>query len=137
MREGEKMRRILLSINPEYVERILSGEKRYEYRRKLANDDVEVIIIYATSPIMKIVGEVKVDGKIAMAPNALWEKTKKYPGITRKKYREYFSGCKKAYAYKLGQVSKYEKARLLSDIGIVQAPQSFLYLTDDQYKNLV
>jgi predicted transcriptional regulator len=131
------VRKILLSINPEYVSRILSFEKKYEYRRRLANDDVEAIIIYATSPIMRIVGEVKVDGKIEMAPSTLWESTKQNSGISRKKYREYFKECKKAYAYKLGQVTKYEKEKLLSDIGIQQAPQSFVYLTDEQYEKLV
>lgn len=131
------MSKILLSINPEYVERILSGEKKYEYRRRLANDDVEAIIIYATSPIMRIVGEVEVDEKIEMPPSPLWEKTKKSSGISRKKYRDYFCGCKKAYAYKLGHVTGYENAKLLSEIGIEQAPQSFIYLTDEQYKQLV
>lgn len=130
------MRKILLSIKPEYVNRILSGEKMYEYRRRLAADDIEAIIIYATFPIMRIVGEVKVDKKIEMAPSSLWENTKKKSGISRKKYREYFKGCKRAYAYKLGQVTKYEKTKLLSDIGIEQAPQSFVYLADEQYKKL-
>lgn len=131
------MRKILLSINPEYVARILTLDKKYEYRRRLANDDVEAIVIYATLPIMRIVGEVKVEGKIEMAPSALWESTKQNSGISRKKFREYFKGCKKAYAYKLGQATKYKKEKLLSDIGIRQAPQSFIYLTDEQYEKLV
>lgn len=86
---------------------------------------------------MRIVGEVKVDKKIEMAHSTLWENTKKKSGISRKKYREYFRGCKRAYAYKLGQATKYEKTKLLSDIGIEQAPQSFVYLADEQYKNLL
>lgn len=131
------MRKILLSINPEYVERILLGKKKYEYRRRLANDDIEAIIIYATSPIMKIVGEVKVTGKIEMAPSSLWEHTKGNAGISRRKYREYFAGCKKAYAYKLGIANEYKTKKLLNDIGIKQAPQSFIYLTDEQYRKIV
>lgn len=130
------MRKILLSIKPEYANRILSGDKKYEYRKRLANDDIEMIIIYATFPIMKIVGEVEVDEKIEMAPSLLWENTKRKSGISRKKYREYFRGCKRACAYKLGRVTKYEKAKQLSDIGIRQAPQSFVYLANEQYQNL-
>lgn len=131
------MHRILLSINPKYVERIFAGKKKYEYRRRLASSDIKAIIIYVTFPIMRIVGEVKVDEKIQMAPSSLWENTKKDSGISRKEYREYFRGCKKAHAYKLGQVTQYNKERLLSDIGIKYAPQSFIYLTDEQYVRLM
>ncbi|MEG1313550.1 MAG: ASCH domain-containing protein [Bacilli bacterium] len=126
------MSKILISINPEYVDRILDGSKKYEYRKVLAKD-VDLLIIYSTSPVMKIVGEVKVMGNIEMAPSTLWEKTKKEAGISRKKYREYFKGRKKAYAYLLGDVLKYETGKRLTDIGINNAPQSFVYLKQEQY----
>ena len=32
------MSKILISINPEYVDRILDGTKNYEYRKVLAKD---------------------------------------------------------------------------------------------------
>ena len=129
------MSKILISINPEYVDRILDGSKKYEYRKVLAKD-VDLLIIYSTSPAMKIVGEVKVMGNIEMAPSTLWEETKKEAGISRKKYREYFKGRKKACAYILGEVLKYETGRRLTDIGINNAPQSFVYLKQEQYELL-
>lgn len=47
--------RILLSINPEYVEKIFSGTKKYEYRKNIfKNKEVKTILIYSTSPIKKI-----------------------------------------------------------------------------------
>lgn len=127
------MSKILISINPEYVERIFDNTKKYEYRRMLAQKGVETLIIYSTWPVMKIVGEVEVNGTIELAPSTLWEKTKKEAGISRKKYREYFKGRKKACAYVLGTVTKYEKSKTLKDIGIEKAPQSFLYLNEEQY----
>ena len=130
------MSKVLLSIKPEYVQRILAGEKKFEFRKRLANKLVDTIIIYATSPVMKIVGEVKVKGVLEKAPSVLWEQTKKNAGITRKKYREYFDACKKAFAYELGEVVKYEKDFSLEEIGIHQAPQSFVYITDEQYKKI-
>ncbi len=130
------MSKILISINPEYVGRILDGTKQYEYRRVLAKKKVTSLIIYSTYPIMEIVGEVAVIGTIEMAPSSLWEKTKKAAGISRKKYREYFSGRKKAYAYILGQVTIYESNKKLADIGVEQAPQSFVYLSREQYEIL-
>lgn len=130
------MSKVLLSIKPEYVQRILTGEKKFEFRKRLANKPVDIIVIYATSPVMKIVGEVKVKGILEKAPSALWEQTKKNAGITRKKYREYFAGCKKAFAYELDEVVKYTNGTNLEEIGIYQAPQSFVYITDEQYKKI-
>lgn len=130
------MSKILLSINPEYVQRILNGEKKFEFRKRLANDTVDTIVIYETSPVMKIVGEVKVIGTLEMAPSTLWECTKSNAGILRKKYREYFRGCKRAFAYELGEVILYENTYSLETIGINQAPQSFIYISNEQYEKL-
>ena len=130
------MSKVLLSIKPEYVQRILAGEKKFEYRKRLANKSVDTIVIYATSPVMKIVGAVKVKGIYEKAPSVLWEQTKEHSGITRKKYREYFVGCKRAFAYELGEIIKYTKEYKLEEIGINNAPQSFVYLSEEQYERL-
>lgn len=130
------MSKVLISIKPEYVNKIMDGTKKYEYRRMLAKKEVSCLIIYSTWPVMEIVGEVEVLGTLEMAPNTLWEKTKQDAGICRQKYREYFSGRKKAYAYVLGKVKAYKQYKELIDIGIIQAPQSFVYLTQEQYEIL-
>ena len=128
------MSKVLISIKPEYVDKILNGTKKYEYRKMLAKKDVSSLIIYSTWPVMKIVGEVEVVGTIEMSPSSLWEKTKKEAGISRKKYREYFQGRKKAYAYVLGIVTQYESDKKLVDIGVQQAPQSFIYFKKEKYE---
>ena len=86
---------------------------------------------------MRIVGEVEVAGKIEKAPSTLWEITKYEGGITREKYREYFKGRKKACAYILGKTKKYNSNKMLYDIGVKQAPQSYIYLTQRQYELLI
>lgn len=130
------MSKVLISIKPEYANRILKGTKKYEYRKVLAKKGVCSLIIYSTCPVMEIVGEVEVVDTIEMAPSSLWEKTKKEAGISRKKYREYFKGRKRACAYVLGKVTKYESNKKLLDIGVQLAPQSFSYLTQEQYELL-
>lgn len=129
------MKSILLSINPEYVEKIFSGSKKYEFRKRLANKPVGKILMYSTAPIMKVVGEVQIVETISASPTALWESTKKFAGISRDKYREYFKGCKIAYAYRLGQVIRYEPPKELSDFNISFPPQSFVYLSEEQGDN--
>ncbi len=123
------MATILLSIKPEYVVKILSGDKKYEYRKHLPQEPVDRIIIYSTDPEKSVVGEVAVIGTLAMSPNALWEFTKKDSGIARSKYRLYFKGAKKAFAFQLGDVTVYDTPQKLSEFGVNQAPQSFIYLT--------
>jgi Uncharacterized conserved protein len=121
--------KILLSIKPEYVNRILDGSKKYEYRTSIAKTAIESIIIYSTSPDMKIVGEVKVDGILEMSPTKLWELTKKDAGISRAKFREYFQGRKVGYAYILGNVTAFDPPRPLESYGLKYAPQSFVYIS--------
>jgi len=63
------MSRMLLSIKPEYVEKILAGSKKYEFRKFRCRVDVDTIIIYSTSPIKQVVAEVEmlevVEGDVA------------------------------------------------------------------------
>lgn len=122
------MKALLLSIKPEYVEKILKGTKKFEYRKRLAKEDVSVIYIYSTSPTMKVVASVKVIGRLSASPTSLWEKTKVKAGISRSKYRKYFHGCKIAYAYELGEVSVFKEEKELCEYGISTPPQSFVYI---------
>lgn len=124
------MSTILLSIKPEYSEKIFSGIKKFEFRKHLAKKAVTKILVYSSSPVMMVIGEVEVIGTLAMKPSPLWEMTKKDAGITRAKFREYFSGCKMGYAYKLGKTQRYPTPQPLSAFNINNAPQSFIYIAD-------
>ena len=124
------METILLSINPEYVDGILNGTKKFEFRKRLADKSISRILIYATLPTKKVVGEVQVIDTVSASPSALWEMTKEKAGISREKFREYFRGCKTAYAYCLGEVTQYDSPKALSEFNINQPPQSFVYIAD-------
>ncbi|MDR2944343.1 MAG: hypothetical protein LBU81_04575 [Methanosarcinales archaeon] len=119
---------MLLSINPEHVEKILTGQKQFEFRKVRCRSDVRKIIIYATSPVMQVVGEADVLDIIEDDPECVWKQTSEHAGISREFYNNYYKGKEKAIAYKLGNISKYEKSVSLSDIGVNSAPQSFIYL---------
>ncbi len=123
------MKALLLSIKPEYVEKILQGTKKFEYRKQLAKEDVSTMYIYSTSPFKKIVASVQIKGRLSASPSNLWEKTKTAAGISRSKYREYFRGYKIAHAYILGDVEVFEQEKELSDLGLNSAPQSFIYIS--------
>lgn len=122
------MKAILLSIKPEYVAKILAGTKKYEYRKRLAQTESNIMLVYSTSPVMKVVAKVEICNTLSAAPSTLWEQTKNEAGISRRKYREYFKGCKTAHAYKLGKVEVFETPKELSEFNITVAPQSYMYV---------
>ncbi len=53
------MKKILISIKPQYVEKILNRTKKYEFRTKAAKQDINGLIIYSTYPTKKVVAEVE------------------------------------------------------------------------------
>ena len=122
------MCKMLLSINPCHVNNIMAGIKHYEFRKRKCKKIVDTIIIYATSPIMKVVGEAEVIDIIEDTPKNVWNVTSDYSGISKSFFDKYYKGRKKAVAYKLGKVKKYEKPLSLSDLGVYSAPQSFVYI---------
>ena len=123
------MSRMLLSIKPEHVANIISGIKRYEFRKVRCRDNISSIIIYATSPVMRVIGEVEILDVIEDIPKIVWNKTADYAGISSIFFNKYYEGKNKAVAYRLGKVNVYKEPRLLNEYGVKAAPQSFIYLS--------
>jgi predicted transcriptional regulator len=119
---------MLLSIKPKYAKVILEGKKRYEFRKSKPKEGVNRIIFYASAPQKQVVGEATIDEILENTPKEIWEIAKTAAGITRKFYFSYYAGKDRAIAYKLKDVVTYETPKELSDYGIRQAPQSFVYL---------
>ena len=122
------MCKILLSVNPEHVENIMKGNKKYEFRKIQTREKVERIIIYSTYPVMKVVGEAEVIDVVINNPEKVWDETSQFSGITKQFFDKYFCNREKAIAYKLGHVKKYKKSKELSEYGVKSAPQSFIYI---------
>lgn len=122
--------KVLLSIRPEYAEKILNGTKKFEYRRSLfKNRNVQSVVIYATKPVGKVIGEFKVGGILENSPNMLWVSTEKHSGTSREFYMSYFRDCRKAFAIKVESPTRYlEPLNLYELVGSASPPQSFRYL---------
>lgn len=119
---------ILLSIHPEFVEKIMTGEKKFEFRKVKTKRRPDKIIIYSTSPVCRIIGEAEVEDIIIDEPERVWNETKKFSGIDKEIYIEYFNDKDFAVAYKLKNVTKYEEPIELKELGVKSAPQSFVYM---------
>lgn len=120
----------LLSIKPEFVEKIFSGQKRFEFRKTMFRQEVSCVVIYATSPVCRIVGEFEVAGILQESPQTLWCKTKNKAGISKEFFFQYFSGREHAVAIKIGSTKKYAKEiNPYEDCkGKFFPPQSFRYM---------
>lgn len=121
---------ILLSINPNHVKNILNGTKRYEFRKKVCKRRVDKILIYSTTPIMKVVGEAEVEDILVDNPETIWKKTKTKSGIDKKFFDQYYAERDQAVAYKLKNVVEYGTPKELKDYGVNNAPQSFRYIEE-------
>lgn len=121
---------ILLSINPSHVENILNGTKLYEFRKKACKRHVDKILIYSTTPIMKVVGEAEVEDVLVDNPETIWKKTKTKSGIDKKFFDQYYANREQAVAYKLKNVIRYGEPKELKEYGVISAPQSFQYIEE-------
>ncbi|WP_407536862.1 hypothetical protein QCB49_16480 (plasmid) [Cetobacterium somerae] len=121
--------KVLLSINPEYVEKIFSGVKKYEYRRSIFKEkNIKTIVIYCTYPVKKIVGEFDIEDVIKDTPEKLWNLAPNNTGIEKNKFLEYFEKKDQGYAIKIGKIKKYKIPKRLEEICVKRAPQSFQYI---------
>ena len=122
------MCRILISINPEFVEKILDGTKRFEFRKIECKENVDELVIYCTSPVMKVVGIASVRRVIKGEPEEIWKQTKEYAGVSKGFYDKYYTGKSKAVAFELSDVRRFDDPKELSDYGVACPPQSFVYV---------
>lgn len=128
--------KILLSIKPEFAERIFDGTKRFEFRKVVyANRHVRTVVLYVTRPVGRILGEFEVLDITEAAPNNLWAKTQEFAGVSREFFDEYFLGRDRGYAIHIGFVTRYETPVVPEDvIENFTPPQSYMYL-DDRFQS--
>lgn len=125
-----KTETIILSIHPNHIGKILSGEKRYEYRKRIPTD-IRHVVVYATAPIKMIVALIEIDSVLKGEPESIWEKTKRYAGVSKDFFMFYFAGHQDSYAIKIKTVFKLETPKSLRCLdNNVAAPQSYTYLTE-------
>ncbi len=122
------MKKILLSINPEYVIAIFKNKKTFELRRSIPKEKINKILIYETSPKSKVVGQITIKNTHKLKINELWKKTKKSNCINKKKFFEYFKEKKYGYAFEIKKNKKYKKPLNKEKFNINFIPQNFVYI---------
>lgn len=82
---------------------------------KLSNG---IVVIYASSPIKKIIGDFYYEEILSMNPNILWEKTEMISGVNKSFFDEYFKDKDLANAFIIKEVIRYDTPKSLSDYGV-------------------
>lgn len=65
---------VLLSIKPQYARLIIDGSKRVEFRKTRFSRTPTQAIVYAGSPVMRVLGHVEVAEVRVDSPEALWSR---------------------------------------------------------------
>ncbi len=122
--------KVLLSIKPEYANKIFSGEKKFEFRRRVfKNLEVQTVVVYSTMPVGQIIGEFSIKHIHQDSPKMIWDKTRKFSGVDESFFNDYYDGRDLAFAIEVDNPILYkipinpkEKYKNFT------APQSFMYL---------
>ncbi|WP_447985584.1 ASCH domain-containing protein [Nitrospira sp. Nam74] len=129
---------VFLPVKPVYANLILSGGKRYEFRRSRFRHNVTHLVLYSTSPVKRIVGVARVNNVSVGSLSGTWRLARGRAGIPRKVFNEYYAGTEVAVALSLSYVKKLAKELQPAQIRDgFRVPQSFSYVDTNFYKQVL
>ncbi len=121
--------KVVLSIKPEFAFKIFEGTKKFEFRKAIfKNTNVTSVVVYASSPVQKVIGEFEIGEIFNKDIDTLWNLTKEYSGISEDFFYEYFSQKEKGFAIQVKSMKKYKKPKCLRADFNLHPPQSFAYV---------
>ncbi len=120
---------LLLSIHPEHIIRIESGEKTYEFRDYKPKQDFRKVIVYTTKPLGAITHILDI-GDIIGYPDQIPE-----DGVGNETFND---GESTQYEYEITNVLELDdpvSLDAMQDLGVTP-PQSYQYIEDDEVSRL-
>lgn len=127
----------LYPIKPVYIEKILTGAKKYELRKRLPRLPIKYMVLYSTYPVSRIVGYAKVRLMHSGSAERVWDEFWPELGVTKLEYDGYFSNAEYAHAIEFSEVNRFKRPFTIAELGADKSvPQSFCYLTESEFKRL-
>lgn len=132
--ENKEIKKCLISLNPEAFNDFISGDKKFEYRRRYTNEKT-LAFIYVTSPIKQLRAAILFDKPIIDTPEKIAEIAELEHAHWKEGALKYLNGCKKGYAIPAKKLFILKPIALidLRKIGITP-PQSYVYLINEKMK---
>lgn len=134
-------RDVVLSIRPQYSEKILSGDKTVELRRRfpVSAPRGAMAYIYSTSPVRAMVGIAEIKNVLKLPVYQIWTRFEEHASIGKDDFDKYFEGLDFGYVLVFDDVRSLSRsiplAELREQFGF-EPPQSFLYAKRDLRKAL-
>lgn len=131
---------VLLSIKPEFADKIFTGQKEYEFRktRFRSPESVDTIYLYASSPVQRIVGAFTINEIVSDNPTNLWDRYGHCSGVdTRDQFMSYFEGATEGHAIGVEKVHELDQPIDPKDrVEEFSPPVSFYYLEENSQLDL-
>ncbi len=121
--------KILLSIKPEFSNKIFDGDKLFEFRKQVPKKRFDKVLVYESSPTQHIVGWFRVGRIIKGHPDDVWQTCKQDGGIDKNRYYQYCKGNQQIYAFEIMETHRF--ASPINPFKLVDnftPPQNFAYL---------
>lgn len=131
---------ILVSIKPEFANKIFDGSKKIELRKVSPNvRPGDLMIVYSTSPEMAIIGICKIREVIKTTPTDIWENYAEVLGIDEERFFNYYSDSDVAVGIVIENTrrlkSKIPLQSIKKQFPTFMPPQTFKYFSRDLLSN--
>ncbi|RYG14464.1 MAG: transcriptional regulator [Burkholderiales bacterium] len=108
---------LLISLEQRHSEKIFSGTKKIELRRRSMNvEPGSTVWMYVKLPVGSVVGSATVSDVIRKSPSRLWADFGEISGLSRREFYDYFSGISQGVALKLKNVQRLNAPLSLAEI---------------------
>lgn len=124
--------KVVLSIKPQFANKIFDGTKKFEFRKAIfKNQNVTSVLVYASSPVQKVIGEFEIGEIFNLDLKELWDKTKEHSGITEDYFYEYFENREQGFAIQIKNKRRFTNPKCLKTDYNLTPPQSFAYWSNE------
>lgn len=107
----------------------MSGTKRVEFRKRAFGRNVSHVVVYASSPVKRVLGYFEVGQIDSASPRELWRRYAAVGGISKGDYEAYFGDSAEGVAIGVRRVHVLAHPLPIGDVlPSGRAPQSYAYL---------
>ena len=120
---------IIISIKRKYSEKIYSGEKIFELRKRKPSITIGTICwIYEPAPICMITGYFIYCGCTKELKAHFYLSNKNWIGVSAKEFFDYYNEEYFAHAWEIKSPKKLANPISLEEINVRRAPQSYMFI---------
>ncbi len=125
---------LFISVKPEFANKIVEKEKTIELRKiKPHVSEGDYVIIYASSPVMAVVGFGMIKEVIDTTPEEMWKDNSTLLGIEKSRFDEYYAGQNRSVGIVIENIHRASPSIRLSQIKRLlpsfHPPQIYRYIS--------